>query len=219
MLGAANKVEKFTYIGSSSSIVSTLTIPATAREGDVAILFDKAVNINSPIPTAVNPSGWTQLATTSAGSFSLNYVRVILSVKILAAADIGTTLTLMTNITGSLDKAIYIFRPNFPIKTLSSSTITVGAYNSSVNNQTVTVTTAAGLGRKKPYLMFFMMISNSSSITTKTTTGFSPINEVANRTNYFRYGLINDGTTAVDTVGSFAGSGNEAMFSGYLYTS
>ncbi len=97
----------------ATSILSTVVIPASAQAGDVAILFDFAVNA-SGTPTLVVPTDWDDSAATT-GSTS----RTQISKKILTGADPGATITGL-NGTSSNQKVMFVFRPDVPANTITN---------------------------------------------------------------------------------------------------
>ena len=54
--GGSGRVSSAPFVNSASSTGASITIPADAREGDIAILFDLAQN-SSGFPTLVTPAG------------------------------------------------------------------------------------------------------------------------------------------------------------------
>lgn len=103
-LRAAQRVTKtLAYAASATSSAATITIPATAQAGDLAVLFDLARDIVST-PTLVTPSGWTTISDLTGGRGA-----AVLSYKILAAGEPGSTITGMDG--NSADaKSLVVFR-------------------------------------------------------------------------------------------------------------
>lgn len=87
----------------ATSTASTITIPATAQAGDLAVLYDLARNIIGT-PTLVTPSGWTTLSDLTGGTGA-----AVLSYKILVAGDPGGTVTGMDG-TSADAKSLVVFR-------------------------------------------------------------------------------------------------------------
>lgn len=101
---------------SSTSTSHTITIPAGAEVGDIAVLFDYAgSNITVPTSTVV-PSGWTsvsnQSSSTTAGT------RAIVSYKKLVSGDPGASITGMDGNLFDLQQ-ILVFSPSSPIATIT----------------------------------------------------------------------------------------------------
>jgi hypothetical protein len=94
---------------------STITIPATAAVGDIAILFDRQNN-NSNTTLAV-PSGWTLINTRSVNP----PLRATVSYRILTAGQPGTTIA-GQGLTAR--KIMVVYRPNAPITTATVLTNT-----------------------------------------------------------------------------------------------
>ncbi len=104
-LRAAPRVSKtlaFTNLYATSA-ASTITIPATAQAGDLAVLYDLARN-SSGTPTLVTPAGWTTLSDLTGGTGA-----AVLSYKILVAGDPGGTVTGMDG-TSADAKSLVVFR-------------------------------------------------------------------------------------------------------------
>lgn len=99
---------------SASSTSSTITIPAGAAVGDIAVLFDYA---GSFITTStVVPSGWTSVSNLSSNTYYGS--RAIVSFKKLLSGDPGSTITGMNG--GFFNnKQILIFSPNSTITTIT----------------------------------------------------------------------------------------------------
>lgn len=108
LLRKANAAKTLSYITSANSAAATITIPAAAAIGDIAVLVDKGWGGTNP-PTTVVPTNWTQIDNrsfdTSPG------VRSILSYKVLVSGDPGASITGMTA-TFYLEKLMLIFRPS-----------------------------------------------------------------------------------------------------------
>lgn len=99
----------FAFVASSKSdLGSTITVPATAAAGDLAVLLDRA-GAGTYVPTTVVPTNWTSISNQGGGSF-LQYARQILSYKILASGDPGATITGMNGTVNS--KVMLVFRPS-----------------------------------------------------------------------------------------------------------
>lgn len=103
------------FLSSATSTSSTITIPATAAIGDLAVLYDLTYTFDTQVyPTIVTPTGWTQVNvaqdydTTNMYYFSSN-----LSMKILTSGDSGSAITGMTAYSDI--KLMQVFRLNTPI--------------------------------------------------------------------------------------------------------
>lgn len=94
-----------TFITSAESSTSTITIPATAKAGDLAVYMEQCIN-TSGLPTDVTPAGFADIV-----KGNLTVVRANCSYKVLAGGDPGAVITGM-NGTSSVGKLVVIFRPN-----------------------------------------------------------------------------------------------------------
>jgi hypothetical protein len=103
----------YSFVASASSIdSSTITIPATTQEGDIAILVDSTATGSTAVPT-----GWTSI-------LSLNNVfESTFSYKILGSGDSSTTVTGQTDTQYSV-KIMLVFRPSDSISTVTISSLT-----------------------------------------------------------------------------------------------
>ena len=143
----------FTLDSSATSASSTITIPASAQQGDWAVLFD-AASVDTGSIGAVTPSGWTNLASSLIeGTDSL---RLMTSHRILGASPGGTTITGMDESKDA--KILLIFRPSTSIISTVASSWNAQATTGDPTLQTVSasgVTTplivvAAGAGPSIP---------------------------------------------------------------------
>lgn len=97
------------YVDVATSSADTITIPAGALAGDVAILADYATNSTASEPTLVTPTGWTsdgEIGFISATTGS----RMDVSHKILVGGDPGASITGMAG-TEDEQKIMFVFRP------------------------------------------------------------------------------------------------------------
>lgn len=131
LLAASSRPYALSFVASATSTSSTITIPASAQAGDVAILYDVAYNF-SGVPTSVTPTGWTAIRSDS-GSVS----RQNSSAKVLVAADASASITGMTG-TSWVNKTLIVVRPNVPAQSFvaagANGEITAGT----PTNQSVT---------------------------------------------------------------------------------
>jgi hypothetical protein len=90
---------------------TTITIPATAAAGDIAILFDRQ---NSTSSTQVTPSGWTQITTALSAATGPNQLRITISYRILTAGQPGSQITGQGSVAR---KIMVVYRPSTAITT------------------------------------------------------------------------------------------------------
>lgn len=114
--GSGSSPIGLTYIAASYSQTQNITIPATAAEGDLAILFELHGGGSD-----ATPSGWTNWSTAASGAHHCY--------KILASGDPGSTVT--DGSPGSfLEKGMMIWRPTRAITTVTpqdvASEVTTG---------------------------------------------------------------------------------------------
>lgn len=109
-------VPSLSFNTSASSTSSTITIPAGAEIGDIAVLFDYAGNSNSIIPSTVVPSGWTSVSNKSSDTTA--GTRAIVSYKKLVSGDPGASITGMNGVIFKA-KQILVFSPSSGISTVT----------------------------------------------------------------------------------------------------
>ena len=143
-LRAAQRVPKtLAYVAGAISSGSTITIPAAAQAGDLAVLYDLARNVIASYPTLVTPSGWTTLLDLQGNGNTSS----ILSYKILEAGDPGATITGMDG--NSADaKSLVVFRAT---PSLAGVTVLESAEQYTSGNPAAQVKTAQSA---YPYLVY-----------------------------------------------------------------
>ena len=131
-------VTSMAYIGFSSSTTATISIPAGAQPGDLAILHDGAYSTIYSIPAATIPANWSSLVNTTA-TLGHEGMRSIISVRSLSSADISAgSVTGMTG-ANSQGKIMFLYRPNNPTSALWLPDAFFGQGTSSVPSDQVNV--------------------------------------------------------------------------------
>lgn len=149
----AGRAYNLSFVASAQGNAASITIPATARGGDIAVLFDYSANSGAPV-TFATPSGFTTIATSAeAGTFIVG----IASFKILSNTDPSTSVTGMTNDFRS--KVMMVFRPVGRISGISVPTWSAETTSGNPSSQSVL---ASGL--RAPALVFGMAGSNVNTI-------------------------------------------------------
>jgi hypothetical protein len=100
--------------GFAGSSGPTITIPASAQTGDMAILYDMALSNSGTAPTSVVPSGWTSVSTLTGSNANGNGIRSIVSRRILTAGQAGSVVTGM-NGSERDRKIMFVIRTAMPI--------------------------------------------------------------------------------------------------------
>jgi hypothetical protein len=105
-LRAAAGVKKLSlaFRSSSTSSGTTITIPSDVIAGDLLVLGQTG---GESAPTAVNPTGFTQVSNTTNGTTR----RSMVSFKIAGASDAGTTITGMNGVDND-NKILAVFSTN-----------------------------------------------------------------------------------------------------------
>ena len=101
------------FLTSAISSTASVTIPATAQAGDIAILLDRAANTSGTYPTLTTslPAGWVNLANTTAQSSNPVSLRSAIFYKVLEAGEPGSSIT-ATSSSNSMSKLLLVFRPS-----------------------------------------------------------------------------------------------------------
>ncbi|MCC6581670.1 MAG: hypothetical protein IT440_14655 [Phycisphaeraceae bacterium] len=131
----------FAYVTSAESTGSTITIPASAAAGDIAILFDMATEENGTPSSTGTPTGWTslKLATEDVDAiypFGANWCYARASYKELSSSDPGASVSGMSG-DYAIDKMMWVFRPNFVVGSLVASTWSGQATEGNPSAQTI----------------------------------------------------------------------------------
>ena len=200
----------FTYVGAGTSTAVTVTIPATAAVGDLAILYDNVQNSSSTIPTSVTPAGWTAVRSDTVydSSFPISF-RCNVSIKILTSGEPGSTVTGMN--AQYNDKQILVFRHN---RTINNATVYSLAGEASVSapaNQTLTL--SAG-----PTPLVGVAFWGTYNLTTTRGDSAGIMTEIIGADSYLygKYVIYNVGSSPVDTTLSAADDGTTHLVSFYV---
>jgi hypothetical protein len=115
--GAAAVVNSLSYLTSAQSALTTITIPATAQIGDLAVFIDAANTGFIGAPSLVTPSGWNLLF-----NLTLSTWRFAGHWKILTAGEPGANITGMAGGITAEEKIMHVFRPVTPLTLVTPST-------------------------------------------------------------------------------------------------
>jgi hypothetical protein len=141
------------FVASVGVDATTITIPATAQAGDIAIFWDAAADSTSfstPINTSI--SGWTKVIsqyfnTGAGGSGDQQQQQVF--IKILTSGDVGSTITgsSVNTATGARRKIIAVFRGTSISANSSINNYTFNGFTSEYSSATPankTITSSSG---------------------------------------------------------------------------
>lgn len=134
-----------------NSSSSTITVPATAAAGDIAVLCDSRMGTSS---SAVTPTGWTNVV-----NYYNSPYRLMVSYKVLAAGDVGATVTGIASGTIT-QKIMLIFRPSGLGPSVNSGTFSTAA---TVNSMSSISTSATGRGVPSVLLATFVDYSSDTA--------------------------------------------------------
>lgn len=195
--------------GATGPSNNTITVPALAAEGDLAVLFDACSHTSSGLVDDITPSGWTRIARQNV----LNgwEVESVVSYKVLEAADLGATIIGMGYTNQS--KVMLIFRPDVPITAITPSTwLTEGQITAQPAQQT-----AAASGQTAPLLVLGHAAGEAGPTFSTATPAFdAEVTETS--VNYdlrVGYKVYNSSPADHDIRSSDAGAANVLM-TGYL---
>lgn len=117
--------------GANVNNSTTITAPSGIVEGDILFFFDRALN-TSGAPTAVIPSGFTQIS-----NITLGNRRQIVSYKVADGTEAGATITGMAS-TSANAKRILAFSTGVSSPTATVQSINEQITNAAPSNQTIT---------------------------------------------------------------------------------
>lgn len=130
-------VSPLTFVTSATSISSSITIPASAQAGDLAILADYGYTAGSSV-SIQSPSGWTQWSGSSASNSvggGADQCGACMSYKILESGDPSSSASGIN--ADSESKVMFIFRGSVPITALAASTADSQATGSNPGSQSI----------------------------------------------------------------------------------
>lgn len=89
--GFRQPLTTISFIASANSNTANITLPGTIEPGDLLLLF-QAATTNTTLPTAVTPSGWTNLVNQS-GITGTDADRVMVDYRISDGSEDGSSIT------------------------------------------------------------------------------------------------------------------------------
>lgn len=156
------------FISTNTSSTTSITLPATIQDGDIGILFNGADNASTTAPSAVNPSGWTNVINSS--QTTTNALRITAYYKVLTAAEASTTITVMTG--GNKSNAHFLlYRPSKSFS-IATASINQQATASVPTNQTLTMT-----GINNIFLGFYFAWTSGTGVPSSTITPIRTISQ------------------------------------------
>lgn len=141
------------FVDSATSTGETITIPAGAQEGDVAVLFDWSQQLYVAA-TELVPTGFISIDQDSVSDLIQPDTSVVASYRELGSGEGGSSVTGMNHSINR--KVMLVFRPSAPI---SSITIT-GKTSELTNNDPAAQTSPAG---SSPLVKVAVSASNNSA--------------------------------------------------------
>lgn len=159
---------------------STVTMPASVQSGDIAVMCDN-MRANSPGPTTVVPSGFTQFGSTLTVTNVATIAKRVLSYKILDGSEGGSTITGMS---GNGAKSVIVFRSDVAGTWGAPSDVAEDLTNSDPSDQTINVGASP--------LVCLAWYESSAAVSPRS---FSPSEDaeitVVSPTSYLKYKIYN----------------------------
>ena len=216
-----------TYVDTSQSNASTITIPSTAQVGDLAVLYDFAVTTGTVAPTSVTPSGWTLVGVSNVGLTTTPAMRGSIYWKFLVSGDPGSTITGMSGGTTN-DKIMTIHRPSITpfIKDsgiFAATPLTSGQASTLAPTNLTVFTAGATLNgmTNMPFVIGVQHCSTTAIATTSSTqTATRTINNSSGRQRVVIFENTNgQGNFAANSVCSMTDGGNNLQnaINGFFY--
>lgn len=201
-------VASIAFVTSANANGPTIVCP-TIQGGDVAVLFDWALNSVSSPPALVIPSGFTQLSNTLSAS---NFFRGVASYKVLLGTESGATLTGMAGDSASnASKVLLIFRPDVPASP-TTSTWLASIVTSSAQSQAI-----AASGQPAPLIRLAAIAFNGTAVAPTFSGGTFDAQIVATSGDLrIRAGYAIQNTAPADDTVQKASTGTSWMTSGWL---
>lgn len=202
-LAAANTI---TFVASATSTGASITIPAGAAVGDLAVLFDYGTDATPAVPSAVTPTNWTNHINTA----GVTTARAMMSSRILIAGEPGSSITGMDAVTSD-NKVMLVFRGSSVFTAPGASDLASVVQNTNPASQT-----ANASGGTAPVIVFGA-IAERNNTTPVTWNTESPAFTAEVTSNRLRVGYIIYDSSPSDHTVDGADNGNENwLASGYF---
>jgi hypothetical protein len=160
---ASSAVTFINFANGADTDEDSLTVPAAAQAGDLAVFFDSAAH-DTTIPTAVTPTGFTNVVNTSLDP-GRGY-RSMISYKVLNGSEVTITgMAAQAGSNGVSLKTILIFRKANGIVSVVSST-----FNGEMTAGNPALQTVSASGQTAPLIVFGLCGHATGSTPTAFTT-------------------------------------------------
>jgi hypothetical protein len=160
--GAGRALTSITQVLSATSTATTITAPSGIQAGDLIVMADCAGGVSTP--TDVIPTGFTGIETNTTPITS----RMRCSYKLADGSEGGTSITGMAATGfGSVAKAIYVFRGDFPASSLTLADVETQGTSGNPTAQTVS---ASGGIAPLVILGFYAEADTSAAVNPRTFT-------------------------------------------------
>jgi hypothetical protein len=131
----------YSFVGiTTANATTTVTVP-TLVAGDIIIIFDRTRNGNTVIPTAVTPSGYTNIYNFGAASATIGY-RVMIHWKTAVSGDSGATVTGVN--AAASNKIALVYRFNQALTTATYTSTGAQATDNAPTNQSLNLASVTG---------------------------------------------------------------------------
>lgn len=201
--GGAGASTSIAFQTSGVSSGSTITVPAGVIAGDILVMHDFTES-SGATPTAVVPTGWTQIGNdTDTGSR-----RQVTSYKLAVGGDAGATVTGMSDV--KHDKMMLVFRP-----TVAATTLTLGSVHAEGSSPAPSNQLCAASGGTVPLVVLGFWASNGTvSPRGMTITKDGEVHQAANNDTYTDYKIYN--SSPADITFSMGDFGQNFLTSCYI---
>lgn len=205
---AGGGITSLTQVLSATSTASTITQPVGIQAGDLLVLLDMATSVGNP--TSVTPTGWT---TPSGGDLSDGgFDRQMISYKLADGSEGGVSITGMS---GGINtqKALYVFRGDKPITSLTISTV-----NNQITSGDPAAQNVAASGGTAPLVVLGCYGAENSAVTPRTMTPAKDGEINGSTFAYLAYKIYNSAPAdvTVDKDDDTSGSGGNMLQSLYI---
>lgn len=142
------RINSMTLFGQVTAEANQVTVPAGVERGDLLVMFHAANRANNTGDVEA-PAGFTLLTSREWIWMSGNYFFTGVSYKIADGTESGTQITGQTSANNVWEKGLFIFRPNVPIKSVTtggwSDQVVGGTNGNSTEQNNLTITSSSAV--------------------------------------------------------------------------
>ena len=201
-----------TFVNSTASTTASITIPANAQTGDIAILAHGGGDRDSQL-VPNTPSGWNVIAAGAAPLGRIVAPAMGLFYKVLSSSDLASpTLTLGPSYAGAFRKLIAVFRADIPLTTEGVSAVSLNSEFTlgDPSPQTISIS-----GQTLPVIAFVNHYSDAAVAPRSSSVVMSEI-QGGSTAHWFRYQTYNANSNPPNITVDQDDEGSNTMISGAL---